>query len=358
VSDSSGDWWDEPDSPATPYESPSESLPEWSSWSSWSRPPWYTWVTLGVLILLSAPAFYVGDVPGLLILFGGSAAVTGSYSLFRNRMSWALLGSRVFRVGVTVFGSLAVVCAGVMLAAAGGPTDGEATSGTGAPVPIGSGSPIASASPSAQPSLSSSASPVPSPSVDALGPLASDLLAELDVKGRAPKTGYDRDGQFGDPWIDVDANGCDTRNDVLARDLSAAVLDDDLCTVRSGVFADPYTGTTMDFQRGRDSMLVQIDHIVALNNAWQTGAQQLTLEQRISFANDPLNLMASDGTQNQKKGAGDAATWLPPNKSFRCAYVARQVTVKAFYGLWVTPPEHAAIARVLSSCPEQRAISR
>ena len=344
MSNSSGDWWDEPASPTTAYESPSEVLPEWRSWSSWTRPPWYTWLTLGVLVLLAVPAFYVGDVPGLLILFGGMAAATGCYALFRNRMTWALLGSRFLRVGVTALGSLAVVGAAVMLATAGDSTGAEAAPVAGDPAATGSASPSPSAS--------------PMPSADALDPLAADLLAKLDVKGRAPKTGYDREGQFGEPWIDVDANGCDTRNDILARDLRAAVLDEDLCTVRSGVFADPYTGTTMDFQRGRDSMLVQIDHIVPLNNAWQTGAQQLTLEQRISFANDPLNLMASDGTQNQKKGAGDAATWLPPNKSFRCAYVARQVTVKAFYGLWVTPPEHDAMVRVLASCPGQRAISR
>jgi hypothetical protein len=87
----------------------------------------------------------------------------------------------------------------------------------------------------------------------------------------------------------------------------------------------------------------------------QTGAQQLTRAERIDLANDPLELLAVDGPTNEAKGDGDAATWLPPNKKFRCAYVARQVAVKAKYHLWVTVAEKAAINRLLDSCPGQRA---
>ena len=124
----------------------------------------------------------------------------------------------------------------------------------------------------------------------------------------------------------------------------------------SGMLADPYTGTSIDFVRGQGtSQAVQIDHVVALMNAWETGAQQLTAEERLAFANDPLNLLAVDGPSNSRKGAGDAATWLPPAKGFRCEYVARQVTVKHEYGLWVTAPERDAIARVLDGCPGQPA---
>lgn len=181
------------------------------------------------------------------------------------------------------------------------------------------------------------------------------LLDTLPVKGRAPKTGYDRVEKFGEAWLDVDANGCSTREDILRRDLIDTTTDNS-CVVRSGVLNDPYTGQTIPFLRGSTtSNRVQIDHVVSLSNAWQTGAQRLDLATRIRFANDPLNLLAVDGPTNMQKSNGDAATWLPPNRAYWCPLVARQVSVKAAYGLWVTPPEHDAIARVLESCPSEPA---
>ncbi|GGI01600.1 calcium-binding protein [Arthrobacter liuii] len=183
---------------------------------------------------------------------------------------------------------------------------------------------------------------------------AADLLETLPVKGRAPKTGYER-SLFGPTWADVDQNGCDTRNDILNRDLTDITYANGVpCTVKTGVLADPYTNTVLNFVRGTaTSSAVQIDHVVALSDAWQKGAQQLTTEQRTEFANDPLNLQATDGPTNQQKGDGDAATWLPPAKGFRCEYVARQVSVKARYNLWVTQAEHDAIAGILAGCPGQ-----
>lgn len=184
------------------------------------------------------------------------------------------------------------------------------------------------------------------------GEVARDALAALPTKGRAPKTGYKR-SQFGDGW--AKAGGCDTRNVILRRDLTNAVLGDDNCKVQAGALSDPYTGQRIAFKRGANSSgAVQIDHVVALSNAWQTGAQQLSSEQRISLANDPLELLAVDGPANQQKGDGDAATWLPSNKPFRCQYIARQIAVKKKYSLWVTPPERTAMERILASCPEQR----
>ena len=184
------------------------------------------------------------------------------------------------------------------------------------------------------------------------GEIARDALAALPTKGRAPKTGYKR-SQFGDGW--AKAGGCDTRNVILRRDLTNAVLGDDNCKVQAGALSDPYTGQRIAFKRGANSSgAVQIDHVVALSNAWQTGAQQLSSEQRISLANDPLELLAVDGPANQQKGDGDAATWLPSNKPFRCQYIARQIAVKEKYSLWVTPPERTAMERILASCPEQR----
>jgi hypothetical protein len=179
--------------------------------------------------------------------------------------------------------------------------------------------------------------------------------ATLQVKGRAPKTGYDR-AQFGQAWLDTDRNGCDTRNDVLRRDLENYVLKAGTrgCLVLRGTLHDPYTGSTIAFVRGQTtSTAVQVDHVVALADAWQKGAQQWTATRRATFANDPLNLLAVDGPANMSKGAGDTATWLPPNKSYRCRYVARQVAVKASYQLWVTAAERDAMVRVLQTCPDE-----
>lgn len=184
---------------------------------------------------------------------------------------------------------------------------------------------------------------------------ASATLASLPIKGRAPKTGYSR-AQFGPTWADVDRNGCDTRNDMLKRDLTEITFKAKTknCVVLTGVLLDRYSGETINFTRGNiSSMEVQIDHVVALSNAWQTGAFKLTVAQRTAFANDPLNLFAVKGRLNSQKGDGDAATWLPPLKSFRCAYVAQQIAVKSKYLLWVTAPEKDAMVRILASCPEQ-----
>ena len=223
---------------------------------------------------------------------------------------------------------------------------------------------VAATTPTGPAETSSGATAVPAPTEPAdsgpdvapapASPSTTQTLAVLEtlpVKGRAPKTGYDRDDKFGTAWVDMDQNGCDTRNDVLARDL-IAITSADGCRVLTGTLSDPYTGTSIAFVRGpATSSLVQIDHVVALSNAWQTGAQQLSAEQRYEFANDPLNLLAVDGATNSSKGDGDAATWLPPSTSFRCAYVSRQITVKAEYALWVTPAEHDAMTRVLATCP-------
>ena len=175
------------------------------------------------------------------------------------------------------------------------------------------------------------------------------------TKGRAAKTGYTR-AQFGQTWADVDRNGCDTRNDILKRDLTGQVYKEKTreCVVLSGTLIDPFSGETINFVRGNvSSMEVQIDHVVALSNAWQTGAIKLSIKDRTAFANDPMNLLAVKGRLNSQKGDGDAATWLPPLKSFRCDYVARQIAVKIKYKLWFTAPEKEAMVRILKSCHEK-----
>ena len=167
------------------------------------------------------------------------------------------------------------------------------------------------------------------------------------MKGRAPKTGYDRE-QFGGDWLSVD--GCDMRERILRRDLRRETLaPGSACEVQAGELADPYTATAIEYVSGEPE--VDIDHVVALGDAWQKGAQRWPYARRVAFANDPLNLLAVDASANRQKGDGDAATWLPANRSYRCAYVARQIAVKRRYRAWVTPAERDAMQRVLARCP-------
>ncbi|MET8679155.1 HNH endonuclease family protein [Streptomyces sp. NPDC004647] len=192
------------------------------------------------------------------------------------------------------------------------------------------------------------------PSAPVSGEAGSALktVGGLTVKGRAPRTGYDRE-RFGSAWADTDSNNCRTREDILKRDLDGVTFRDGKCVVVAGTLAeDPYTGERVEFERGRSE--VDIDHLVALSDAWQKGAQQWPPRKRIAFANDPLNLLAVDASTNRSKSDGDTATWLPPNKAFRCTYVAGQVAVKTKYRLWVTDAEKDAMRRVLSGCPEQK----
>lgn len=232
----------------------------------------------------------------------------------------------------------------------------------------GTGALFSSSSPA--PTVTTSVLPTPPPDPQSSGPSPSDTgspgrveadersayatareaTLALAVKGRAPKTGYARD-EFGSGWIDVDRNGCDTRNDMLKKRLTDLTMSGP-CKVMSGTLDDPFTGVSIEFIRGGTSE-VDVDHLVALSDAWQKGAAQWDFATRVAFANDPLNLEPVDSSANRQKGDSDAATWLPPNKAYRCHYVARQVAVKTKYGLWVTQAEQAAILRVLDTCPQE-----
>lgn len=183
---------------------------------------------------------------------------------------------------------------------------------------------------------------------------AADTLNRLTVDDGQDPSGYDRDS-FGFRETDTDDNGCDAREDVLARDLTdVRYKSAGSCTVESGTLDDPYTGQTIQFVRGRTtSAKVQIDHVVALENAWQSGARDWTTAERHQFGNDPYNLLAVDGPANQEKGSASAAYWLPTNSAYRCQYVARQIGVKDKYHLTVTSAEKDAMLVVLHSCPGQ-----
>jgi hypothetical protein len=198
----------------------------------------------------------------------------------------------------------------------------------------------------------------PAPSITetpAIAPTSPDAaaLAQLETiptKGRAPKTGYDRD-LFGPAWTDTDRNGCDTRNDILRRDLSAVEVKPGTseCVVLSGQLADPYTGDTVQFVRGSGPG-VDIDHLVPFMDAWQKGAQGWDQAKREQLANDPANLAATSASANRSKGDSDLATWLPPARSYWCTYAAEIVAVKASYGLWMTPAEHGKASEILKEC--------
>jgi hypothetical protein len=340
------------------------------------KPRISTFIVAGITALFMLLGALSGGVGGALIFLGVSTALTGLYVLLTGRRSWAWLPAQRKAGAIAIAASLALFIGGAVALPHVASADLEAASSeSAAKVASAKASPTATAtaSPSSTPTPTADSTGEPldpeNPAVLAAGVTATapnaqpayatkavDLLATLSIKGRAPKTGYDR-AQFGQAWLDVDRNGCDTRNDILRRDLTGITYTNSVpCKVQTGTLADPYTGKTISFVRGSGtSTAVQIDHVVALSDAWQKGAQQLTTEQRTAFANDPLNLQATDGPTNQQKGDGDAATWLPPNKPFRCEYVARQISVKATYGLWVTQAEHDAMARILGDCSGQLA---
>lgn len=226
-----------------------------------------------------------------------------------------------------------------------------ATSPTTSPSPS-----AATASPTTVPSpLAPTTSPTTSP---ATAGDAATALANLPVKDAAWGVKYERTlflpHELGE--LDSDGNGCDQRNEVLARELTEVHIDADGCRVRSGTLADPYTGRTIQFARGYDGNAkeVEIDHVVALANAWRTGAQTWDTARRRAFATDLRNLQATDRPTNQGKLASDAAEWLPPNTGYWCTYVSRQIAVKAAYGLWVTSQEHDKMLAVLAACPGQQ----
>jgi hypothetical protein len=365
-------------------------------------------IVLAVLALvLVVVAVQDGGIGPALVLAALVAFPTALYALALNRRSWARIPSRasaarvlagsvvLFLIGGIATGVSAPaddrsVAADTAAAQTAAPTQAQSTDGTDAPAsspqPAGQPTGPGTLASSPQPDADAPRRPAPSPArtsesaaaaAETGGPgqargtatarraapkgpkaggkdAALAVLATLPVKGRAPKTGYDRE-QFGRAWLDVDRNGCDTRNDMLGKYLRGiSYVNSVPCKVATGTLQDPYTGRTISFVRGQTtSTRVQIDHVVALSDAWQKGAQKLGMADRVALANDPLNLQPTDGPTNARKGDGDAATWLPPNTSYRCAYVARQVGVKAKYGLWVTRAEHDAMARILASCPGQ-----
>ena len=306
------------------------------------------------LVLVSVMVLASGGTSRLFLLGGLAAAGLGLVALIRGRVRWA--GMNRLSGGLSVAAGLIAALVGGAMSVQATPTIAAAPTPAVRQGPSGSPPSLSDTTNTMTATTTAVTKSVAEQSI--LPPKAGSALAavaSLTVKGRAPKTGYDR-ALFGQAWADVDRNGCDTRNDVLRRDLTAYVLKTGThgCLVLSGTLHDPYTGTTIAFVRGQTtSTKIQIDHVVALSDAWQKGAQQWSTSRRTAYANDSLNLLGVDGPTNARKSDGDAATWLPPNKAYRCSYAARQVAVKAKYGLWVTGAERDALARILATCPSQ-----
>jgi len=200
----------------------------------------------------------------------------------------------------------------------------------------------------------------PSSTVTAAAPSARFDDARRALKA-LPVRGWDRTAdfrrsQFGEAWsddvnVEFGHNGCNTRDDILRRDLKDLVVRPFTCYAQSGTLVDPYTGTAIAFVRGpQTSNSIEIDHVVALADAWYKGARSWDPQHRLDFANDPRNLLAVSPKANFDKAFRDAASWLPPNAAFRCDFAARQVEVKTAYSLWVSAKEKKAMTDVLSRC--------
>ncbi len=191
-------------------------------------------------------------------------------------------------------------------------------------------------------------------------PAGSDLLAGVDVVSARVRGSDYRRGAFGDAWDDDNSapggrNGCDTRDDILDRDLmDKTYVTTKRCpqAVQTGTLRDPYTNTTIPFRRGNQvGASVQIDHIVPLAFAWDMGARDWTEHLRKRFANDPANLIAVDGKANHDKGDLPPGEWMPPNRAFWCQYAVQFIAVLRGYRLALDEPSARELRDATQSCP-------
>jgi len=254
---------------------------------------------------------------------------------------------RALWIAAAVIGVLAVGAGGIALGAAVGRGEPAAS----APTSATTGSPSPEPDPPEPNPSEQGDEPAPSSTPDAVRVALVRLDALPIVSGRSDAA-YDRD-RFGQRWADVDRNGCDTRNDILGRDLLDPVFKPGTreCKVLGGTLIDPYDGSRVEFVSGYDtSVLVQIDHVVALAWAWRHGAEHWTDEQRTRFANDPANLVAASEATNQAKSASGPSEWLPPARELRCGYVENWIEVLSSYRLGVNARDKAAAQAVLATC--------
>ncbi|MFF0969233.1 HNH endonuclease family protein [Streptomyces sp. NPDC003703] len=187
------------------------------------------------------------------------------------------------------------------------------------------------------PPAASAALPTPVSAATARGYLASLTVAAEN------RTGYDR--SLFPHWITI-SGSCNTRETVLKRD-GSDVTTDSACAAKSGSWYSPYDGATWTAASDLD-----IDHVVPLAEAWDSGASKWTTAQRQAFANDLTRpqLIAVTDNVNQAKGDQDPATWVPSRSAYVCTYVRAWVQVKYYYGLSVDSAEKSALQGYLASC--------
>lgn len=195
---------------------------------------------------------------------------------------------------------------------------------------------------------------------------ALQALDGIDVTPATRIPAYNRKEQFtpggkGTSWPDIAGTGCNTRDDILAAQLTNVVRNEK-CQVVTGTLDDPYTGNVIDFERdvtvngkkvGGNSMAVQIDHKYPLKKFWEGGAWKWTLEERVAAANDPLNLVASDGPANNFKSAKGPSEWMPStsgNAAYDCTFATDVVTVLVKYDLTATKADIASLRSTLTTC--------
>ncbi|WP_441959950.1 HNH endonuclease family protein [Mycolicibacterium houstonense] len=187
-----------------------------------------------------------------------------------------------------------------------------------------------------------------------------DVLAGVpEIPVRVRGNDYRR-AAFGDSWDDDNSapgghNGCDTRNDILNRDLADktfVAIKRCPTAVATGRLHDPYTNEVVSFVRGNQvGASVQIDHIVPLALAWDLGARDWPDDLRLRFANDPANLLAVAGKANQDKGDQEPAHWMPPNRAFWCQYAVQVAEVLRGYALPVDAASAVVLREAAGTCP-------
>ena len=321
--------------------------------------PWWAWAIIAavVLILLVVLAPFVA-LAALVVL------ITSIVALVKNKPTWLRFRSRKVAV-VALIGSAMVFFVAGSVSSAMNRNDGTASLSAEKALPVAPSptatrttAPVDPVDPvdiiSTMPFRGTITTAASSAATSGLSALA--VLETLAISEQESIAGFSREA-FGQLWLDVDGNGCDTRNDTLARDLDG-VKKSGGCKVVAGTLDDPYTGAGIVFERGNGtSARVQIDHVVSLEDAWQKGAKQWSDDQRATFANDPLNVLAVAGASSTDRVGRDASAWMPGRAAFHCEFVSTQVSVKATYALSVTQAERDAMAGVLNSCVGQPAIT-
>jgi len=171
----------------------------------------------------------------------------------------------------------------------------------------------------------------------------SQAIAELPVAGEV-RTGYDRD--LFRLWVDADGDGCSTRNEVLVQEAEEAPSVGSGCALTGGRWYSYYDGASQTAPADLD-----IDHMVPLAEAWDSGARSWASATREAYANDLgdyRTVVAVTDSVNQTKSDQDPAEWLPAQQ--QCRYLREWVAVKHRWSLSIDSAEKSALTSLASGC--------